>query len=88
MVRADESFRRGPLQKCARFVVNRTPQEIVAGCVTNIQLQGVVEIGELHKVRGKKLSVLSGRLMRATGNCYEEQKKGKDTTREGHGEVF
>ena len=49
-MRAQQSCRRWPLQEGARLRVNRRPEKIVRGGVTDVELDGRIERRRLHKI--------------------------------------
>ena len=59
---AEERFRRRPLQESPRLGVQRRTQEIVAGCVPDVELDGGIEFDQFHQIGLTKVSLLGWRL--------------------------
>src|SRR5690348_2045067 len=62
MACTNEGFGRGPLQKCPRLRVHWRAQEVVAAGITDIELDGGVQLNQFHQFRFAKVAGLMRRL--------------------------
>jgi hypothetical protein len=62
------------LQECPSLTVNRTMQEIVGRGVTNIEVDGRIEIRDFNEIRPAKIAMLN----RRTTLAAKKKRRAKD----------
>ena len=60
-MRGDERFGGGPLQKRARFLVDRLAEKVVGAGIADVELDRRVELDELDEIGGSRRVRILGR---------------------------